>query len=142
MTFLKYIGEFFLFRWMFGKFKKSATKHDAHTEDLGASIDRDGKHLNDIHDEDIASIDDAVTPVGDNLIDDSDNSEELDDLDIFMRNNNGNIHSYLHHGDYDNDYHSCSHYCSNNDWNSRSYNQLFDDFHDEQDDYDMMDYDY
>ncbi len=29
----------------------------------GASIDRDGKHLNDNHDEDIAPIDDAVTPV-------------------------------------------------------------------------------
>lgn len=87
MAFWNYIGEFFLFRWLFGKFKKSATKHDAHTEDLGASIDRDGKHLNVNHDEDIVPIDDAVIPVGDNLLDDSDNSEELDDLDIFMRNN-------------------------------------------------------
>ena len=70
-----------MFRWLFGKFRKSATKHDVHIEDLGASIDRDGKHLNDNHDEDIAPIDDAVTPIGDNLLGDSDNFEELDDLD-------------------------------------------------------------
>lgn len=142
MAFWNCIGEFFLFRWLFGKFNKSVTEHDAHTEDLGTSIDRDGKHLNDIHDEDIAPTDDAVTPVGDNLIDDSDNSEELDDLDIFMRDNNGNIHSYLHHGDYDSYYHSRSHYCSNNDWNSGSSPQSYNDFLDEQDDYDMIDDDF
>ena len=133
MAFWNYIGEFFLFRWLFGKFKKSATKHDAHTEDLGASIDRDGKHLNVNHDEDIVPIDDAVIPVGDNL---------LDDLDIFMRNNNGKNRSSLHHRDYDNDYHSSGRHSSHNDWDSGSYNQSFDDFHDEQDDYDMMDDDF
>ncbi|ROS88595.1 hypothetical protein [Xylanibacter rodentium] len=142
MSFWNYIGEFFLFRWLFGKFRKSATKHDAHIEDLGASIDRDGKHLNDNHDEDIAPIDDAVTPIGDNLLGDSDNSEELDDLDIFMRNNNGKNHSSLHHRDYDSDYHSSGRHSSHNDWNSGSYNQSFDDFHDEQDDYDMMEDDF
>lgn len=142
MTFWNYIGEFFLFRWLFGKFKKSATKHNAHTEDIGASIDRDGKHLNDNHDEDIASIDDAFTLVGDNLIDDCNNSEDLDDLDIFMRNNSGKNRSSLHHGDYDGNYHSSGRHSSKNDWNSGSYNQSFDDFHEEQDDYDMMDYDF
>jgi len=131
-----------LFRWLFGKFKKSATKHDAHIEYLGASIDRNGKHLNDNHDEDIVPIDDAVTPIGDNLLDDSDNSEELDDLDIFMRNNNGKSRSSLHHRDYDSDYHSSCRHSSHNDWDSGSYNQSFDDFHDEQDDYDMMDDDF
>ena len=132
MSFWNYIGEFFLFRWLFGKFRKSATKHDAHIEDLGASIDRDGKHLNVNHDEDIAPIDDAVTPIGDNLLGDSDNSEELDDLDIFMRDNDNR--SY-----YDRNYDSIVRHCSHNDWNSGNYNQSFDDFHDEQDDYDMMD---
>lgn len=138
MNIWNYIGEFFLFRWLFGKFKKSATKHDAHIEYLGASIDRNGKHLNDNHDEDIVPIDDAVTPIGDNLLDDSDNSEELDDLDIFMRNNR----SCLHHGDYDGDYHSSGRHDFQNDWNSGSYSQSYDDFHDEQDDYDMMDDDF
>ena len=142
MSFWNYIGEFFLFRWLFGKFRKSATKHDAHIEDLGASIDRDGKHLNDNHDEDIAPIDDAVTPIGDNLLGDSDNSEELDDLDIFMRNNNGNNHSYLHPGDHGSDYHSDGCYSSHQDWNSCSFSQSYDDFHDEQDDHDMIDDDF
>ena len=72
------------------------------------------------------------------LIDDSDNSEELDDLDIFMRNNR----SCLHHGDYDGDYHSSGRHDFQNDWNSGSYSQSYDDFHDEQDDYDMMDDDF
>lgn len=138
MSFWDYIGEFFLFRWLFGKFRKSATEHDAHTESVGTSIDSEGESLTYNHDEDITSIDGVATPVGDNLIDDSDNSEELDDLDIFMRNN----HSYLHHGDYDGDYHSSGRHSSQNDWNSGSYSQTYDEFLDEQDDYDMMDDDF
>lgn len=94
------------------------------------------------YDEDITSVNDTASPVGDNLIDDYDNSEELDDLDIFMRNNNGKNRSSLHHRDYDNDYHSSGRHSSHNDWDSGSYNQSFDDFHDEQDDYDMMDDDF
>lgn len=142
MSFWNYIGEFFLFRWLFGKFRKSATEHDAHTESVGTSIDSEGESLTDNHDEDIAPNDDAATPADDNLLGDSDNSEDLDDLDIFMRNNNGKNHSSLHHRDYDSDYHSSGRHSSHNDWNSGSYNQSFDDFHDEQDDYDMMDDDF
>lgn len=137
-----YIGEFFLFRRLFGKFKKSATVYDANTGCIGASIDRDGKHLNDNHYEDMASIDDAVTPVGDNLLDDSDDSEDLDDLDIFMRNNNGDNRSGLRHEDYNDDYHSSGHHDLQNDWNFGSYSQSYDDFYDEQDDYNMMDEDF
>lgn len=114
------IGEFFLFRWLFGKFKKSPTKHDVHTEDLGTSIDRDSEDLYVSHDGDIVPIDDAATFVGDNLIDDSDNSENLDDLDIFMRDNKDNNYSYLY-GDYGNDNLSRVHHSSYNDWNSRNY---------------------
>lgn len=131
MPLWNYIGEFFLFRWLFSKFRKSTTEHDAHTKGIGTSIDRESKYPNGFHDEDIAPIDDAATPVGDDLLDDFENPEDLDDfLDIFMRDNNS---SYLHHGDYDNDY---------NVWNSESYSQSYDDFHDEQDDYDMMDDDF
>lgn len=137
MSLWNYIGEFFLFRWLVDKFRKSTTEHDTHAKVSGASINGNGEYQNGNLDEEIAP-EDVVTDIGNNLIDDSDNSEALDDLDIFMRNNR----SCLHHEDYDGDYHSRSHYSSHNDWNSGSYNQSFDDFHDEQDDYDMMDDDF
>lgn len=138
MAFWNYIGEFFLFRWLFGKFKKSATEHGKRTEGTGTPIDRNSEYLNDNHDGDITSIDGVATPAGDNFLDDSDNSEDLDDLDIFMRNNNSDNRSYLHYPDYGSDYHSNGH----QDWNSCSFSQSYDDFHDEQDDYDMIDDDF
>lgn len=142
MSFWNYIGEFFLFRWLFGKFRKSTIEHDTHTEVAGASINGKSEYLNGNLDEEIAP-DNAVTDVGNNLIDDSDNSEELDDLDIFMRNNNGNYRSHQSDENYDSsDYHSRSRYSSHNDWDSGSYSQSYDEFLDEQDDYDMMDDDF
>lgn len=141
MTFWNYIGEFFLFRWLFDKFRKSATEHDSHTEVSGASINGNSKYLNGNLDEGIIH-NDAVTDVGDNLLDDSDDSEDLDDLDIFMRNNNGDNRSCLRHGDYDDDYHSSGRHDLQNDWNFGSYSQSYDDFYDEQDDYDMMEEDF
>lgn len=137
MTFWNYIGEFFLFRWLVDKFRKSTTEHDTHTEVSGASINGNSEYQNGNLDEEIAP-EDVVTDVGDNLIDDCDNSEDLDDLDIFMRNNR----SGLHHGDYDGDYHSSGRHDFQNDWNSGSCSQSYDDFLDEQDDYDMMDDDF
>ncbi len=141
MKLLNYIGEFFLFRWLFDKLRKPTTEHDSHTEVSGASINGNSEYLNGNLDEGIAP-DDAITDVGNNLLDDSDNSEELDDLDIFIRNNNGNNRSYPHHRDFDCDYHSSGHRSPHNDWDSGSYSQSYDDFHDEQDDYDMMDDDF
>lgn len=141
MTIFRYIGEFFLFRWLFDKFRKPATEHDSRTEVSGASINGNSEYQNGNLDKGIAT-DDAVTDVGDNLIDDSNNSEELDDLDIFMRNNNGNNRSYPQYRDFDCDYHSGGHRSSHNDWSSGSYSQSYDDFHDEQDDYDMIDDDF
>lgn len=142
MNIWNYIGGFFLFRWLFGKFKKSTTEHGARNEGIRTPIDRNSVYLNDNHDGDIAYIDCAATHVGDNLLDDSNNSEELDDLDIFMRNNNGNNRSYPQYRDFDCDYHSGGHRSSHNDWSSGSYSQSYDDFHDEQDDYDMIDDDF
>lgn len=143
MAFWKYIGEFLLFRWLLGKFRKSTTEHDTHAEGLRTSVDSDGESLSDNHDEDIVQNDRAATPVGDESIDDSDNSEDLDDLDIFMRNNNGNYRSHQSDENYDSsDYHSRSRYSPHNDWDSGSYSQSYDDFLDEQDDYDMMDDDF
>lgn len=137
MAFWNYICEFFLFRWLFGKFRKATIVHDTHTEVAGASINGNSEYQNGNRDEEIAP-DDAVTYVGNNLIDDSDNSEELDDLDIFMRNNR----SCLHHGDYDGDYRSSGRHDYQNDWNSGSHSQSYGDFLDEQDEYDMMDDDF
>lgn len=137
-TFWNYIGEFFFSRRLFGKFKKSATEHGARTECIGTPIDRNSEYLNDNHDGDIAYIDCAATHVGDNLLDDSNNSEDLDDLDIFMRDNKGNNH-YRDCGDV---YLSSSRHNNYNDWNSKSCSQSYDDFHDEQDDYDMIDDDF
>lgn len=143
MSIWNYIGEFFLFRWLFDKFRKSTTEHYMHTEDLGASIDRNSKYLNGNHDE-VAPINDhAVTDVGDNVIDESNDSEELDDLDIFMRDNNGNNH----YSDYSDDYLYSNNgdeylYSDHNDWDTESYDESYDDFLDEQDDYDMMDDDF
>lgn len=142
MTFWNYIGEFFLFRWLVDKFRKSTTEHDTHTEVSGASINGNSEYQNGNLDEEIAP-EDVVTDVSNNLIDDSDNFEELDDLDIFMRNNNGDNRSCLHHGDYDGDYHGTSGRRGfQNDWNSGSHSQSYDDFLDEQNDYDMMDDDF
>lgn len=142
MAFWKYIGEFFMFRWLFDKFRKSETGRYAHTDGLRTSIDRECEYLTDYHDEDRASVDDPDSLVDDDVVNDSDNSEELDDLDIFMRNNNGNNQSYSHHGDYGGGYRSSSRYSSHNDWDYESCSQSFDDFHDEQDDYDMIDDDF
>lgn len=141
MSLWNYIGEFFLFRWLFDKFRKPTTEHYSHSEVSRPSINGDSEYLNGNLDEGIIH-NDAVTEVGDNVFDDSDNSEELDDLDIFMHNNSGKNRSGMHHGDYDSDYHSSGRHSSHNDWDSGSYNQSFDDFHDEQDDYDMMDDDF
>lgn len=143
MKLLNYIGEFFLFRWLLGKLRKSTEKQDAHTESVVTSIDSEGESQTYNHDEDIVPNDDAATPADDDILDDSDNSEDLDDLDIFMRNNNGNYRSHQSDENYDSsDYHSRSRYSSHNDWDSGSYSQSYNDFLDEQDDYDMMDDDF
>lgn len=49
MSFWNYIGEFFLFRWLFSKFRKSTTEHGTHTESIGTSIGRDSEYVNRDH---------------------------------------------------------------------------------------------
>lgn len=68
MSVWNYIGEFFLFRWISGKLRKSTILHNTHTEVSGSSIDRGSEYVNDNHDEGIAP-EDAVTDVSDNLLD-------------------------------------------------------------------------
>ena len=89
MTFLKYIGEFFLFRWLFDSHKCNETKND-----LSTPINNSG-------------------------------NRDIDKLD-----------SHIGFGKhYDNSY-------SRYDNQGYGYSQSYDDFHDDQDDYDMMDDDF
>lgn len=89
MSFWNYIGEFFLFRWLFGSHKHNETKRD--------------------------------------LSDPTTNFE------------NGYIDELDSHIDFGKHYENCySHY----DNKGYGYSQSYDDFHDEQDDYDMMDDDF
>lgn len=124
MKFWNYISEFFLFRWLFDKLiKLNKAQKDNCANTIIRSVD----------------VDEAMSTVSPttnihNELDSSEEGDELDDLDIFMRNNpiKNNYSDYgssrLQNVD------SSSRY----DWNN-DYNQSFNDFHEEQDDYDMMD---
>ena len=138
MSLLNYISKFLLFRWLVARFKKSTTGHDAVAGSGSASVDRDDDSLNHIPYEAIPHVYGTNTPVSDYSIDDSDDSEELDDLDIFMRDN-PDVYLSGQHQDYGRDYHDSRHHSGYHNWNSGSHSQSYDDFHDEQDDYDMMD---
>lgn len=128
MKFWNYIGEFLLFRWLLGKLRKSSAENNVHAESTGAAMDRDSGFLDSNNNDDIVTFDGIATPGNDNL-NDSDNSEDLDDLDIFMQNKGYNSSSlHKNYGDLGSYYHDCS---------SGSYD--YDDFHEEQDDYDMLD---
>lgn len=89
MTFWNYIGEFFLFRWLFGSHKHNETQQNM--SDTSSSFGN----------KDIIDVDDTHYGFGPNE-------------------------------------NSCSRY-DNRDY---GYSQSCDDFHDEQDDYDMMDDDF
>ena len=59
-----------------------------------------------------------------------DEADDIDDLDISMRNNSVREYGNMSHRNVNyNNYH---------DWTGENYDQSFDDFHEEQDDYDMM----
>ena len=142
MKFWNYIGEFLLFRWLLDKLRKSSAENNVHTESTGAAMHMDSGFLDGNNNDDIVTFDGAATTGGRNLIDDSDNSEDLDDLDIFMQNNNGYNSSRLHqnYGDFGSNYHNSDSHSNYHDWSSGSYD--YDDFHEEQDDYDMLDDDF
>ncbi len=131
MRLWNYIGEFFFFRWLFGKLHRPKRENDAPTNGKSDIIDEDNRSqiVNDSDDTD--SVHDTITTAVDNYNGDYDESDDLDDLDIFMRNNSVR--------EYGNKSHCSGNYSNNHNWNSGNYGQSFDDFHEEQDDYDMMD---
>ena len=125
------IGEFFLFRWLFAKLGMHKRENDALTNSRSYLIDEDNRRQI-VDDNGYTEYShDAITTADDNYNCDYDESDDLDDLDIFMRNNSVR--------EYGNKSHRNANYINNHDWNSGNYDKSFDDFHEELDDYDMLD---
>lgn len=126
MNIWNYIGEFFLFRWLFCKIGKlNRTQEDNSTNIITDS----------------PCIDEAATTIflteAQNSpveFDATESEDELDDLDIFMRNNR---HTNYRNSNYDFGRYSDIDSESRYDWND-DHDQSFNDFFDEQDDYDRM----
>ncbi len=117
MKFWRYIGELLVFRWRVGKFRKSKREDDVPANGSSNSDKGDydnGNYNNDDYDKG-----------------DYDDQDDLDDLDIYMRNNSV--------GEYGNNFRQSDDFSSRYNWNSGNYGQSFYDFHEEQDDFDMMD---
>lgn len=124
MKFWDYIGEFLLFRWLFGKFHKSRREHDALTNGKSDLIDVYSRNQ-------IVNYNDDTDSIHDNFGEDADDSEDMDDLDLFIQND-----SVRESG---NKSHRSGNYSNLHDWSSGNYEQSFDDFYEEQDDFDIMD---
>lgn len=104
----RYIGEFFLFKRLFGNGKRSDSSFDSYKRD-------DMRH---------------------NPVDYVENDDDLDDLDIFMRENSGNKHGSRYSGDYESGFGKGY---NRGGADCGSFDQSTEDFHEEQDDYDMLD---
>lgn len=138
MKIWNYIGEFFLFRWLFGKLK-SADNNQRRVSELANNLNTSDRqdYRDDLVETNRFGATDALGTSRSNLAgnqDYSDDTEDLDDLDIFMRENSSR--------DYSNHYRSDSGKFSTRDYNGSydySDSQSFDNFHEEQDDYDILD---
>lgn len=137
MKIWNYIGEFFLFRWLFGKLAKPNREDITPTTKRSGFIDLNRNNPIAEDNEYPDSIHDTIITAKNNLSGNSEDDEDPDDLDIFMRNNitYNSLHSIYN----DDKYHSSSRYDGHHDWNAQNFEQSFDDFHEEQDDYDMVD---
>lgn len=131
MSLWNYIGEFFLFRWIFDKFQKSNREHNVPTTDRSNLIVEDFRDhiVNDSDETD--SIHDTITTAYDYDNGDYDEVDDLDDLDIFMQNNPRHNSPHIYQG-------YTSRYDYPHNWDAQNYEQSFNDFHEEQDDYYMM----
>lgn len=138
MRIWNYIGEFFLFRWLFGKLK-SADNNQRRTSELANDSNTTGcqGYIDDSVESNLSGISDTLGTSRSNSADYqdySDDTEDLDDLDIFMRENS--YSDYLSHYSSDTGEFSTRDYGSDYDYSD---SQSFDNFHEEQDDYDMLD---
>lgn len=128
MKFWNYIGDVFLFRWLFDKLGKS---HKAQKDNCANTI---------IDSVDVDEATFAASPTETtnihNEFDLPEDVDELDDLDIFMSNSQSKNNN---NSDYGFSRRSYEESTSRYNWDNDGYRQSFDDFHEEQDDYDMMD---
>lgn len=89
MRIWNYIGEFFLFRWLFGKLQKSETdNHETRSCIDEPSLKVESNAIIDYPVKTQSSSFDNLTDVESNIIDDD--LEGLDDLDLFLRNKSSN----------------------------------------------------
>lgn len=138
MSIWNYIGEFFLFRWLFGKLKNTDINQRRMSElsnNLNKS-DCDG-YRDDLVESNLSGASGAYGANRSNSTDYqdySDDAEDLDDLDMFMRENS--TRDYSNRYRLDSDRFLTRDYDSNYDYSD---SQSFDNFHEEQDDYDMLD---
>ena len=138
MKIWNYIGEFFLFRWLFGKLK-STDNNQRRMSELPNNLNKsdcDG-YRDDLVENNLSGASGTYGANRSNSTDYqdySDDAEDLDDLDTFMRENSAR--DYSNHYRLDSDRFSTRDYDSNYDYSD---SQSFDNFHEEQDDYDIMD---
>lgn len=120
MKLWNFLGEFFLFRWLFGKLQKSRREQDSPLKNAEHLTEEDckGQTVNDVEDAD--TIHNPISATDNDLIDDSGDSGDLDDLDIFMRNNTGHSSPSLHQKDSSNRYYSSRSRDDYHDWDVRT----------------------
>ena len=122
MSIWDYLGEFLLFRWLFGKLNRN---HSAHNTDSADTIDY--THIHSKEDVTFRTIDQQLSSRslyrGADIYDDEDDAlDDFDptDSDDYQFNDFTKTYAYHNHG----------------------FSRSYDDFHDEQDDCDMMDDDF
>lgn len=110
MKFWNYIGEFFLFRWLFGKLHSPERDNDVLTNGKSDISDEESRSQSVNDSDDADYIHNTITIAGDNYNVDYNESDDLDDLDIFMRNNSVRK--------YGNNSYRSGNYSNNHYWNS------------------------
>ncbi|MDE6812060.1 MAG: hypothetical protein K2J15_06880 [Muribaculaceae bacterium] len=145
MSLWHYISEFLLFRWLFGKSRRSNSKPETpltgnpNSASLGRNTFNDPKHpeylLNSGSGSPVPGYSRECLDNPEALDDpDPDGLDDLDDLDLFMLHNSRNKHDDINYGY---THHSEGNYTFDDSYGLRD--SYLEDFHEEQDDYDMLD---
>lgn len=136
MKIWSYIGEFFLFRWLFGKLNSLGSNHGRISQSQELLNDTGSRDTgNDLTSSNLSETSHRLGVNESYSVDNKDyldGSEDLDDLDLFMLKNSSTNPNFK----------SGSGSSSMNDfidYNEYLDDHSFDDFTEEQDDYDMFD---
>lgn len=136
MKIWSYIGEFFLFRWLFGKLNRLGSNHGRVTQSQELLNDTGSRDIGNVLTSSNLSETSHRLGVNESYSahdkDYLDGSEDLDDLDLFMLKNSSTNPNCKSGSDSSsmNDF---------DDYNEYLDDHSFDDFTEEQDDYDMFD---